>query len=125
METVYRRALSRLFVRLVACAPLAVTRPFFFFTNIFRSSVCLAELIVKPDKIFDYAELVLQDDVLIEQKRIPGENKVCKRSNTCVEWLFGLVISRSTLFVDWNGGLAYDNLHPRVSYWSRHNRYCE
>ncbi|KAK7582615.1 hypothetical protein V9T40_014060 [Parthenolecanium corni] len=35
-----------------------------------------AELIVKPDKIFDYAELVLQDDVLIEQKRIPGENKI-------------------------------------------------
>lgn len=35
-----------------------------------------SELIVKPDKVFDYVELVLQDDTLVEQKRIPGENRV-------------------------------------------------
>ncbi|XP_065216768.1 acetyl-CoA carboxylase isoform X5 [Planococcus citri] len=33
------------------------------------------EIVTKPDKVFDYVELVLQDDVLVEQKRIPGENK--------------------------------------------------
>lgn len=49
---------------------------FFCIWNNFYSIFLPPEMITKPDKVFDYVELVLQDDVLVEQKRIPGENKV-------------------------------------------------
>lgn len=37
--------------------------------------------IVKPAQVMDCVELVVEDDHLVEQKRLPGENSVSKIFN--------------------------------------------
>lgn len=40
--------------------------------------IIVIEGIVKPAQVMDCVELVVEDDHLVEQKRLPGENNVSK-----------------------------------------------
>lgn len=68
-----------------------------------------------PEQIMDYVELVMEnEDTLVEQKRIPGENNVSFLGFifVCLISHFSLFIFQLILFsVGWHGCMALNNVH--------------
>lgn len=92
-------------------------------------SYLILDGVLKSSQVFDYVELVVEDNHLIEQKRFSGENTVSINFiHMFISYInhqvFLLLLYKHTLIylmIGWYGGLEIFYVYSRISFWPRYN----